>query len=364
MTTVSADTQVRQTPLYQEHLKLKARMGPFAGWQMPLVFEGTIKEHQSVRTGVGMFDIAHMGVVEVRGPEALAGLQKLSCNNVAALKPGQTQYNMLLNERGGIRDDILIYLLEENHYWVIVNAGNVDKILNWFQATLPKQAFYRYLLHERVPFAVQGPKTLALLQTLFPDFPAQLKPFHFEWMTLLGQRTLVSRTGYTGEDGVEFFVAPDILPVLWNMLLSQGVPACGLAARDTLRLEAALPLYGHELNEETLPIQTAHAWVLKWQKPDFIGKSALLAAQKTPGIQLTLVGLMMEGRAIAREGYMLQEGGTVTSGTFSPTLERPIAMAYVDPGYATLGQLLNVDIRGKWQPARVCTLPFYRRQKI
>ena len=362
--TTASDTVLKQTPLYDLHKNLKAKMAAFAGWDMPMVYAGVIDEHHAVRKRVGMFDVAHMGVVEVSGPQALEGLEKLTVNQVSKLVPGKIQYSMILNEKGGIRDDILIYHIEKEKYWVIVNGSNVPKILEWFNQKLPRQAFVTYLIDDYVPFAVQGPYALTLLRRVFPKLPADFKRFTFVWMDFLGKPTVVSRTGYTGEDGVEFLIHPSVLPAMWNLLLEEKVTPCGLACRDTLRLEAGLPLYGHELSETTFPIQTQHAWVIKWDKADFVGKAAMLAEKAQPSSDLVLVGLEMEGRAIPREGYPIQEGGSITSGTFAPTLAKPIAMAYLHRSLSAVGTQVHVVVRDQTHAARVRNLPFYVSKTI
>jgi len=356
----------QRTPLFDAHVSLGARMVDFAGWDMPVQYQGILPEHQAVRTAVGIFDISHMGRLWLPGPEGISLVQRVYTNDAAQLKVGQARYGLICNEKGGILDDVLIYGHHDGR-GLVVNASNREKILAWLQGhqgTRPVSILDQTF--ETCMIAVQGPQALALVHGLTPADAAAL-PYYFSTETTYrGRICTLSRTGYTGEDGVELIVPRDLGPPLWADLLQKGAVACGLGARDTLRLEAAMPLYGHELNEEIDPLQAGLSWAVKWDKGDFIGRDALQARKQDPSRPVR-VGLELEGKRIAREhAVVAKEGGpigAVTSGTFGPTLNKVIAMAYVAPACAALGTPCQVDVRGKPAPAKVVTLPFYKRKR-
>jgi aminomethyltransferase len=355
-----------RTPLHEIHLALGARMVDFAGWDMPLQYTSIAQEHQAVRTAAGMFDISHMGRFWLAGAEALPLVQRIFTNNAATLKSGQVRYGLVCNDRGGILDDVLVYGFSSK-LGMVVNASNREKIFGWIQnhQTTPAVPLLDTTA-ESCMIAVQGPKALDVVRGI-TSFDAAALPYYFSTQTSYqGKDCLLSRTGYTGEDGVELIVSAAQGPVLWNELRSRGAFPCGLGARDTLRLEAAMPLYGHELSEEIDPLQAGLGWAVKFDKGDFIGREALLK-RKEDANRPVRVGLEIAGKRIAREQAAVLAGGEkiggVTSGTFAPTLEKAIAMAYVGPAHASPGTVCEVDIRGKTSPATVARLPFYERKR-
>jgi aminomethyltransferase len=355
-----------RTPLYDWHVAHGARLVEFGGWDMPVQYTSIVEEHNAVRTGAGLFDISHMGRLSFAGPDALALIQHVYTNNAATLKDFQIRYGLVCNEKGGVRDDVLVYRWPYG-YSMVVNASNRDKIVAWLAAH--KGGRDLQIVDQTTQtcmVAVQGPKALAICQGLTAVDAGQLSYYYAAPTRYRDKNCVVSRTGYTGEDGLEIMIAASEAVTLWEDLVSRGANPCGLGARDTLRLEAAMPLYGHELTEEIDPLQAGLGWAVKLDKGDFIGRDALLRRRDDTSRQQR-VGLELEGKRIAREGAaLLREGrpvGTVTSGTFSPTLGKAIAMAYVDPACTKLGTELAVDVRGKEATARVVTLPFYRRAK-
>ena len=346
-------------------------MVEFGGWEMPVQYGGLIEEHTAVRTRAGLFDVSHMGEVEVRGANALDLCQQLTANDVSRIKPGQAQYNLLLNENGGVVDDILIYRLEADHFLICVNASNTDKDFQWIRERSGSQAEVEDASSRYVQLALQGPCAENILQRLTPLRLGEIKTFHFAFGQVAGIHCLVARTGYTGEDGFELYCDPAAGESLWDALMEagkeDGLEPAGLGARDTLRLEPAYPLYGHELDDSTTPLEARLEWVTKFSKGSFIGRDAL-ARQKEEGVKRRLVGLEMTESGIARGGYsILRQGetiGRVTSGTKSPTLGRAIAMGYVRTERSEIGSPLDVEIRGRAVGARVVALPFYRRQPV
>jgi aminomethyltransferase len=358
-----------RTACYSWHTQHGGRMVDFAGWEMPVQYTSIIEEHQAVRQAAGLFDIAHMGRIKFRGPDACRLLDHLLTNDVTKLEPGQIRYSLITNESGGILDDVLVYRFDE-FYFLVVNASNRRKIVDWiaghrsgFDAAVDDITLETFMM------AVQGPRSLeALLPHVNTDI-GRLAYYTGGEAVIFGRPGIVSRTGYTGEDGFEIVVeASDGLDV-WHTLLAGsreiGLVPCGLGARDTLRLEAAMPLYGHELDESIDPLTAGLSFAVKMKAGDFIGKSAL-AQVKAAGIRKKRIGLVLEGKRIAREGCgVLIDGrdvGKVTSGTFSPTLEKPLAMAYVESGVGHVGQPAEIDIRGKREPATVVALPFYKKR--
>jgi len=354
-----------RTPLYDWHVAHGARMVDFAGWEMPVKYSGIVEEHQAVRTAVGIFDISHMGRLWLVGPDAVTLVQRIYTNNAATLKEGQVRYGLICNESGGILDDVLVYGWKDG-MGIVVNASNREKIFAW----IGKHQGARLVplidsTHESCMIAVQGPGAVACCQGLTPA-PLDTLPYYFAIRTTYrGKNCSVSRTGYTGEDGYEFLVSVDQGQQLWEELAGRGARPCGLGARDTLRLEAAMPLYGHELNQDIDPFQAGLAWAVKMDKGDFIGREAL-TRRKQDTTRPVRVGLELEGKRIARENAeVLRDGqsiGKVASGTFGPSVGKAIAMAYLKPQYSACGTICEVDIRGKPEPARVVSLPFYRRK--
>ncbi|RDI94809.1 glycine cleavage system aminomethyltransferase GcvT [Meiothermus sp. QL-1] len=351
---------MKTTPLHQAHLALGARMVPFAGYEMPLQYSSITAEHLAVRQGVGLFDVSHMGEFWIRGPGALDFLQFATLNDVARLRVGRAQYSMLPNAQGGVVDDIYLYRTGEQEYLMVVNAANIEKDWNHLQALARGfEVALEDASHFFALLAVQGPKAVEVLQGLTDADLASPKKNDTFMAKLAGKWVRLARTGYTGEDGYEVFVAPDEVQAVWEALLAGGAVPCGLGARDTLRLEAGFPLYGHELTDTTNPLCTPFGWVVKAQK-DFYGKKALL----NPVCEQRLVGLRVEG-GIPREGFRVfsgdEEVGRFTSGTHSPLLKQGIGMAYVQADRAQVGTALEVEVRGRRLAARVVELPFVKR---
>lgn len=357
---------LKSTPLLAAHQALHARMVEFGGWLMPIQYEGITAEHQAVRQQVGMFDISHMGKFSLTGSNVLSALQPLVPSDISTLQQGQAKYTVLLNPEGGVIDDLIIYYQSPDAAIIIVNAATSAKDWAWLTQHLDKPFTLADWSSDQVLIAVQGPNAIATLQTLTNDPLTDIPIYWHRNITLMGQPAWVARTGYTGEDGFEIMVPGERGIALWNQLLDCGVKPCGLGARDTLRLEAAMALYGQDVNEQTTPLEAGLGWLIHWDKGDFIGKEALMH-QKANGLQRQLVGLQMEGRNIARHDYPVQFNnetvGIVTSGTFSPTLGTAIALAYVPPACAKVGQTLAVEIRGKACAATVVKRPFYKRSK-
>jgi aminomethyltransferase len=357
-----------RTPLHARHRALGARMVPFAGWEMPVQYSGVLDEVRTVRGAAGLFDVSHMGELHVRGPAALAWLNAVTTNDVARLRPGRAQYSLLLDADAGILDDILVYCLGPDDYLLVVNAGNTAKDREWLEGRLLPGVLLEDSSRVTALVALQGPAAREVLQPLCTGPLEELSRFGFAAGRVAGVECLVSRTGYTGEDGFELFTQGDV-GLLWDALLGAGagtVKPCGLGARDVLRLEAGNVLYGHEIWEEVNPLSAGLMWAVKMEKGPFEGR-ARLEEYLAAGAALTLVGLESEGRAVPRQHYLLQcrgeDVGFVTSGTYSPTLERPIAMGYVPPELAAPGTTLQVIIRGRPEPVRVVALPFYRARR-
>ncbi len=354
--------------LYDWHVSKKARMVPFGGWDMPVQYTTIIEEHKAVRDCCGLFDISHMGRLVFEGAAALDAIQRVFTNDAATMKMGQVRYGLICNEQGGILDDVLVYRLPD--FWLmVVNASNRVKIVSWIQKRLgPGDVTLTDRTFDWAMIAMQGPRAIET------NTDAAGLKYYFSTVTDIPDRDgaqIVSRTGYTGEDGYEVIVPADYVEELVFILTEKQtswrfdfpVLPCGLGARDTLRLEAAMPLYGHELSEALDPFQAGLAWAVKLDKGDFVGRDALVKLKDSPRSQR--VGLELDGRKAAREGCpVLADGkaaGTVTSGSFAPTLEKSIAMACVAPAHAAVGTALSVDIRGTPTPARVVPLPFYKR---
>jgi aminomethyltransferase len=355
-----------RTPLFDWHVAHGARMVDFAGWDMPVQYSTIIEEHTAVRSAAGLFDISHMGRLSIGGPDALDLIQHVWTNNAATMNEFQVRYGLICNENGGIRDDVLVYRYP--YGWsIVVNASNREKIVGWIaEHKGMRNAEVQDRTTATAMIAIQGPKAVELCNGLTEADASQLAYYYAAPTRCLGQQCVISRTGYTGEDGLEFMIGAAHGVVLWDELIKRGAKPCGLGARDTLRLEAAMPLYGHELNEEIDPLQAGLSWAVKFDKGDFLGRDALLRRREDASLRRR-VGLELTGKRIARDGAaVLRDGkeiGKVCSGTFGPTLQKAVAMAYVDPAYTEIGSSCDVDIRGKTEPARVVKLPFYRRPK-
>ncbi len=354
---------VKTTPLKSEHEALGAKMVDFAGWFMPIQYEGLTPEHVAVRTGVGIFDVSHMGEIMVSGPNALATLQWTTTNDVAKLKKGEAHYSLFPNENGGIVDDLIIYCLEPNNkYLLCVNASNSDKDFAFLQKN-NKGAVLENQSNKWGQLAVQGPKALKTVKDVLGEDFSAVSYFTFKE----SHGCYVARTGYTGEDGVEIFVPWDKTVELWRKFINAGAKPIGLAARDTLRTEMKYSLYGHEIDDETNPYEAGLGWVVKPQAKDFIGKAKILA-QKEKGLKRKLIGFKLLERGIPRQGYGLfsfdsREIGRVTSGTMSPTLNEFIGIGYVDSEFSAEGAEINVDIRGRKIKAKVVKTPFVTIKK-
>ncbi|MBI2805172.1 MAG: glycine cleavage system aminomethyltransferase GcvT [Planctomycetes bacterium] len=358
-----------RTALYDWHVAHGGRMVDFAGWDMPVQYSTIIDEHSAVRTGAGLFDISHMGRLSFGGPDALALIQKVYTNDAAVMKEGQVRYGLICNERGGIRDDVLVYRCGwSGHRWLmVVNASNLAKIVDWIadsNGALNAPVYDQTIMTCMI--AVQGPRAIELVAGLTEDDASKLAYYYSLPTRCFGQDCVISRTGYTGEDGVELIIDNTHGVKVWEELIRRGAKPCGLGARDTLRLEAAMPLYGHELSEEIDPFQAGLAWAVKLGKGDFRGKEALLRRQDDATLHRR-VGLELKGKRIAREGALIKSAGrtvgVVSSGTHSPTFARPIAMGYVDPAFQMVGSSLAVDIRGNDEDAVVVAMPFYKRSR-
>jgi aminomethyltransferase len=372
-------TTERQSPLHDVHVAAGAAFTDFAGWQMPVRYSSDLAEHAAVRTAAGLFDLSHMGEILVVGPEAAESLDYALAGKLSAIEEGQAKYSLLLNREGGIIDDLVVYRTGADRYLVVANASNREVVAEQLRDRCsPFDCLVEDESDDIALIALQGPKAEEILRNVEGfDLPGldDLKYYRAIPCTYLdqlgrGHNVLVARTGYTGEDGFEFYIAPDAAPALWEAIAETGagsglVPA-GLAARDTLRLEAGMPLYGHELSTETFPAQAGLGRVvaLTTKEGDFVGRAAVEAGP--PENARTLVGLRSDGRRAGRAGYPVMQGdtvvGEVTSGALSPTLGYPIAMAYVDPGLAEPGTELELDVRGSRVAASVTPLPFYKKE--
>jgi aminomethyltransferase len=365
-----ATPALRATPLNALHRRLGAKMVDFGGWDMPVQYSGILEEHHAVRRAVGLFDVSHMGEIEVRGREALRLVNTVATNDASKLKTGQAHYSALLYEHGGFVDDILVHKVADDHYFLCVNASNQDKDFehisshNHFDATV-ENAGSRY-----AQIAVQGPRALDTAQKLTPHPLASIHYYHFVDDTVAGAPARIARTGYTGEDGVEIYIAPEHAGRIWNDLLAAGaefgIKPCGLGARNTLRLEAKMALYGHEIHASITPWEANLGWIVKLDKGDFIGRRALLAQQQR-GVTRKLTGFEMRGRGIGRDGYEVNVhcagAGWVTSGGPSPTLGKNIGLCYLPSEHAEIGRAIQVMVRGQPVDAVTVPTPFYRRKK-
>jgi aminomethyltransferase len=367
----AGSASLRRTPLYEAHAEAGAKLVDFAGWEMPVQYAGVIDEHRAVRTAAGLFDVSHMGEFVISGPGALDFVQGFTPNDVAKLEPGRIHYSALLTREGTFIDDLLVYRLADQELMLVVNASNIDGDFAWIEA-LPRPAGVRLENRsDRIALlALQGPRALEILQPLTATALAPIKYYGFSRGEVAGKPALISRTGYTGEDGFELYVEPQDALELWRAISAAGagaglVPA-GLGARDTLRLEAGMALYGHEIDRETTPWEAKLDWMVKLAKGDFIGREALVAARER-GPERQLVGFEVESRGIARQGCsVVRDGervGVVTSGTWSPTFEKALGMAYVPVAMAPVGTPAEIDVRGKPVAARVTALPFYKRSR-
>jgi aminomethyltransferase len=370
----ATETPLKKTPLNARHRAAGARMVPFGGWDMPVEYAGggVVAEHLAVRTRAGLFDVSHMGEIEIAGRDALAAVQRISSNDAAKLQVGQAQYSGLLTPDGTFVDDLLVYRLAASHFLLVVNAGNIPTDYAWIAKhisgvgdAVAVDASSRYAL-----LALQGPAAQNILQPLTGVDLASIKYYWFAHGEVASVRATISRTGYTGEDGFEIFVPPQSADKVWLALLeagsSAGILQCGLGARDTLRLEAGMRLHGNDIDETTTALEADLSWIVGWKKDDFIGAPAL-RQQKASGPARKIVGFEMVDRGIARHGHDAYIGdakvGIVTSGTQTPFLKKAIGMAYLPVDQTAVGTEFDVDIRGKRSRARVVPMPFYKRQR-
>lgn len=361
--------ELKRTPLYEEHVAAKARMVDFGGWEMPVQYAGVIEEHLTVRSKAGLFDVSHMGEVEVRGPEALAFVQNLITNDVSKIANGQILYTPMCYADGGIVDDLLVYRYDPEHCLLVINASNTEKDYAWMQEQAKGfDVVLDNISDQTAQLAFQGPLAEMILQRLTEIDLSQIKYYWFQHGQVDGVDCLISRTGYTGEDGFEIYFAPEYAPQLWQKILTageaEGAQPIGLGARDTLRFEARLPLYGNELGAEISPLEAGLGIFVKMDKEGFVGKD-VLQAQKAAGVPRKLVGLEMIERGIARSHYPIQkegqEVGFVTSGSFAPSLNKNVALGLVRADLAVIGDTLDVMIRGKEVKAQIIKTPFYKR---
>ena len=368
----------KKTPLYDRHLQYKGKMVPFAGYLLPVQYEtGVIKEHMAVRTMAGLFDVSHMGEVTFTGKDAKSNIQRLVTNDCSKMVDGQVKYSPMCNENGGVVDDLLIYRKNEDSYLVVVNAANRHKDVEWMKAHLSGEVEFKDISEEVAQLALQGPASKEILEKLSDSSKLPVKYYTFtNSVPVAGIPCLVSRTGYTGEDGYELYCKPEESGKLWDALMEAGNPGgnagsnerteqgllpCGLGARDTLRLEAGMPLYGHEMDDVISPLETGLGFAVKMDKEDFIGKKALQSRE----ITRKRVGLSITGRGIARENCPVYVGdkqiGITTSGTHCPYLGKPAAMALLDLAHTEIGTQVEVEVRGRRITAEVVGLPFYKR---
>jgi aminomethyltransferase len=368
-------TELKRTPLNSAHRRLGGRMVEFGGWDMPVQYSaGTMTEHLRTRTQAGLFDVSHMGEIDVRGPDAIPFVNRLTSNDVTKLIGGQAHYSALTTPEGTVIDDLLVYRFAEDHLLLVVNAGTTEKDWDWIKSHhAGENVALKNVSAEFCQIAIQGPRALSILQTMTAVPLNEIKYYHFREGEVDGVAAIVSRTGYTGEDGFEVYAAADKAEQIWNKLLEagdfgaeDGVLPCGLAARNTLRLEAGMCLYGHEIDETTTLLEANLGWICKLNKGDFTGRERL-AKQKEDGIKRKLVGFEVTDRGIARDGQdVLVDGqrvGQVTSGSPAPFLKKNIGMAYVPVESAKEGGLLEIDVRGRLVKAQIVPLPFYKRPK-
>jgi aminomethyltransferase len=365
-------TELKRTPLFDVYKENGGKTIDFGGWELPVQFSSIKEEHEAVRNKAGLFDVSHMGEVDVKGPDSLKFIQKMVTNDVSKINNGGAQYNIMCYENGGTVDDLLVYKKEDDHYLLVINASNIDKDYKWLEEHLEGDVQIKNLSPEMSQLALQGPVAEKVLQKLATDTDlSEIGFFKFKNVDLNGKTGLVSRTGYTGEDGFEIYCDNKDAVALWREILEagkdEGVIPCGLGARDTLRFEANLPLYGQELSSTISPLEAGMGFAVKLKKEaDFIGKDALIG-QKENGLPRKVVGIEMIDRGIPRHGYPVfvgeKEVGEVTTGTQSPTLKKNIGLALLPSEFAVVDQEVEVEIRGKKLKAKVSATPFYKREK-
>ena len=368
--TSSPTASLRKTSLNESHRRMGGRMVPFAGWEMPIEYSGIVAEHMAVRTGVGLFDVSHMGEIEVEGKDALALTQKLTCNDASRLQLNQAQYSGLMNPRGGLVDDLLIHKMSQDHYFLCVNAGGREVDFDWICSQNDTAATVRNTSDDYTQLAVQGPRSTVVLQPLTSVPLAQIKYYWFARGKVCGVDSFIARTGYTGEDGYEIYFPVSESERVWEEILESGknygIIPCGLGARNTLRLEAGMLLFGHDMNEETTPLEANLGWICKLDKGAFLGRD-VLARQAREGVSRRLAGFQMVDRGIARDDAPVwvedRQVGKVTSGSYVPFLKRSIGLAMLPVELCNPGQRIAIEIRGAKCAAQVVQTPFYRRNK-
>lgn len=361
---------LKQTPLFEDHKRLGGKMVPFAGWEMPVQYSGVIAEHNAVRASAGLFDVSHMGEIMVEGPEAELAINSLTCNDLSTIYDGKAQYNAIINDTGGVVDDIIVYRFSKTKFLICVNASNSDKDFEWFVSKNKWDAKFENHSNRFGQIAIQGPKAVEITCNFFADPTLkELKYFHFKEVDLAGDKVIIARTGYTGEDGFELFVPWNKTSHFWNGLLEVGgtslIPA-GLGARDSLRLEACFPLYGHELEDDISALESGLGWIVKFTK-DFTARD-ILESQKKNGLKRVLVGFSIEDSGIARQGDRIEDAsgldiGFVTSGTKTPTLNKSVGMAIIDSKFKDLGTAIFAVVRGRKLNAKIVKKPFYSALK-
>ncbi|HUS05011.1 MAG TPA: glycine cleavage system aminomethyltransferase GcvT [Bryobacteraceae bacterium] len=367
---MSESAVLKTTPLNSVHRRMKAKMVDFGGWEMPVLYTGVLEEHHAVRSSVGLFDVSHMGEIEIRGPEALDLVNYVSSNAASRLQIGQAHYSGLLYDHGGFVDDILVHKVDEDHFFICVNASNQEKDFDHINLQNRMRATVEFAGDRYAQLAIQGPKALDTLQKLTRTELAAIKYYHFVDGQVSGVWARIARTGYTGEDGFEIYIAPEEAESIWVKILEAGsefgIRPCGLGARNTLRLEAKMALYGHEIDASISPLEADLGWIVKWNKDDFIGKAALLKQQEA-GVKRKLVGFEMVGRGIGRDGYEVQVDGVcsgwVTSGGPAPTLNKNIGLCYLPSEKAEIGRTIQIMVRNQPVEAVTVATPFYKRAK-
>jgi len=368
---------LQRTPLYAAHQRLGGKITPFAGWELPVQYSGVIAEHNAVRSAAGLFDVSHMGEIFCSGPQALDAIQALTCNDLSTIYDGKAQYNAIINPAGGVVDDIIVYRYSAERFLICVNASNADKDFTWFTKHNRWDAKFENCSAEFGQIALQGPQSVAIVSCLAPERSdlAQLKYFHFIELELAGVPVIAARTGYTGEDGYEFFVPAASTEILWNALLEGGAPLglvpAGLGARDSLRLEACYPLHGHELGDDISAVESGLSWIVKLKKQEFTGR-AVLEQHFRNGAPRTLVGFFVDDAGIARHGDRVFSStgafiGTVTSGTKTPTVGmavgKALGMALVESKFAAIDTPLTLQVRDRSLKAHVTARPFYKMNR-
>jgi aminomethyltransferase len=366
------EIKLKKTPLYEKHVALKAKIIDFGGWAMPVQYTNVIDEHKTTRSSAGLYDICHMGEIEVKGPQALDLLQLVLTRNLADQTVGQVKLSALLNEEGGVIDDLTVYKMDENYYMLVTNATPRERDWEWIKKIQQQRGFdcdLKDISDETGKLDLQGPRSEEILQKLSDADLKNLRFYHFCKFHVAGFKAIISRSGYTGEDGFEIYASSSVIGQIWDKLMTAGVDSdmkpCGLGARDTLRLEAGMMLNGQDMDESVSPLEVPYGWIVDARK-EFVGSAALRAKQNS-GIAKKLVGLEMTGRGIARHGYKVFHGGKeigiVTSGTFSPTLNKAIGMAFIDVNFSAPDTQIEIAIRDTMTAAKIVKLPFYKRIK-